>query len=233
MGKLVFTKTALLHEEPFTTSEIIAEQAGIEHRAVRQLIRKYEVDLKEFGVTTFEMSKPLKGSKGGRPTKTYHLNEEQATLLITYLDNTEPVRTFKKELVRQFFSMKSELMKRQTLREMERPTRQALTDAIKKWSYVNKWSYKQITDLICKTITGKNTKQIKQERNVSSDVSGTDIYNSEEMAEYESLENTVITLLGLNMTYEQIKAILNGQTMQFTILRNEGKEKALNVSDQR
>ncbi|KFN90111.1 hypothetical protein TMUPMC115_2066 [Tetragenococcus muriaticus PMC-11-5] len=231
MEKLVFTETALLHEEPFTTSEVIAEQAGIEHRAVRQLIRKYQNDLEEFGKTTFEMLKINEGR--GRKTKIYHLNEEQSTLLITYLDNTEPVRAFKKELVRQFFSMKSELMKRQTLREMERPTRQALTDAIKKWSYVNKWSYKQITDLICKTITGKNTKQIKQERNVSSDVSGTDIYNSEEMAEYESLENTVITLLGLNMTYEQIKAILNGQTMQFTILRNEDKEKALNVSDQR
>ncbi|GBD80492.1 Phage protein [Tetragenococcus halophilus subsp. halophilus] len=230
MKKLVFTETALLDEEPFTTSEIIAEQAGIGHHTVTRLIRKYQKDLEEFGVNGFEIHKPTKGSKGGRPTKVYHLNEEQATLLITYLDNTEPVRTFKKELALQFFSMKDELMKRQALREMEKSTRLALTDAIKDWSYVNNWSYKQITDLICKTITGRNTKQLKQERNVPSDVSATDIYTSEEMVKYEHLEHKVITLLELDVTYEQVKDVLSGQTIEFTILID--KEKALNVTNQ-
>ncbi|MEL5938574.1 Rha family transcriptional regulator [Tetragenococcus halophilus] len=220
MEKLVFTETALLHEEPFTTSEVIAEQAGVSHHAIQQLISRYDEQLSSFGKVAHEMRASNKvGSR--QKVKIYHLNEPQATLLITFLQNTKPVVEFKQELVWQFYVMKNELMKRQTLREMEHPTRQALTDAIKKWSYVNKWSYKQITDLICKTITGKNTKQIKQERNVSSDVSGTDIYNSEEMAEYESLENTVITLLGLNMTYEQIKAILNGEAVEFTVLNKK------------
>ncbi|EHZ84787.1 phage protein [Streptococcus pneumoniae 8190-05] len=35
--------------------------------------------------------------------KIYRLNEQQATLLITYLRNTEPVRKFKMNLVKAFF----------------------------------------------------------------------------------------------------------------------------------
>lgn len=89
--------------EPYTTSEIIAEGAKVKHRAIRQLITKHETDFKEFGVLTFEMQKPLAGSKGGRPEIIYQLNEQQATLLMTYLKNTEIVRAFKKELVRQFY----------------------------------------------------------------------------------------------------------------------------------
>jgi len=40
------------------------------------------------------------------------LNEQQATLLITYLRNTEPVKEFKKNLVKAFFEMRDELSKR-------------------------------------------------------------------------------------------------------------------------
>lgn len=42
------------------------------------------------------------------------MNEEQATLLMTYLRNNEKVREFKKELVRQFYEMKQLLIQKQT-----------------------------------------------------------------------------------------------------------------------
>lgn len=87
--------------QPYTTSEIIAEYAGIENRTVRQLIRKYMNDLELFGKTTLQMSKIKEGR--GRKSKTYKLNEQQATLIITYLDNTQPVRRFKQQLGSQFF----------------------------------------------------------------------------------------------------------------------------------
>lgn len=38
---LVFINSNNLYEEPFTTSKIIAEYGGQEHRAVRQLIETY------------------------------------------------------------------------------------------------------------------------------------------------------------------------------------------------
>lgn len=81
-------------EEPYTTDEIIAAYSGNSLHAVKSIIYNYKRDLEEIGVLSFEMTKPNKGTKGGRPTKTYKLNEQQATLLMTYLGNTPKVRAF-------------------------------------------------------------------------------------------------------------------------------------------
>lgn len=218
MTELVFVKSAKLDEQPYTTSEVIAEYAGIEHHSVTRLIRDYENDLNMFGLIGFEIHK-LDGR--GRPKKVYKLNEQQATLLITYLDNTEPVRNFKQQLVSQFFSMKSELMKRQTYRELEKPIRRSLTDAIKESDHSNKWTYKQITDLICKIITGYSTKQLKERRQVPKRVTGTDIYTSEEFERYQTLEQKTIFLLEMGMDYQQIKSVLNGASVEVVVPAKE------------
>lgn len=123
-------------QEPYTTSDLIAEFASVQHHAIQQLISKYETDFKEFGVIAFEMRKPPAGSKGGRPETVYHLNEQQATLLMTYLKNTARVRRFKKELVRQFYAMREILRERQTrgwlmARAEGKKARRLETDAIK------------------------------------------------------------------------------------------------------
>ncbi|MBO0479313.1 Rha family transcriptional regulator [Vagococcus fluvialis] len=214
MKELVFVESAKLDEQPYTTCEVIAEYAEVKRRSITKLITSYKNDLELFGLLRFEISK-LNGR--GRPRKIYKLNEQQATLIITYLDNTEPVRKFKQQLVSQFFSMKQELMKRQTLREFEKPVRKSLTDAIKESEHSNKWTYKQITDLICKTITGYSTKQLKERRQVSKDVTGTDIYSSEEFEKYQALEQKTIFLLEMGMDYQQIKSVLNGASIEVTV----------------
>ncbi|MCP1640404.1 phage regulator Rha-like protein, partial [Streptococcus gallinaceus] len=88
-------------KEPYTTHDIIAEHAEIDIISVRKLIDKHKKDLEAFGILSFEMTKIIEGR--GRPRRIYHLNEQQATLLVTYLGNTEPVREFKKNLVKAFF----------------------------------------------------------------------------------------------------------------------------------
>jgi len=117
--------------EPYTTSEIIAEGATVQRRTIDRLILAHKADFEEFGVLRFEISKPLAGSKGGRPETIYQLNEQQATLLMTYLKNTETVRAFKKELVRQFYAMRDELARRRELRAIGKPVRRSLTDALR------------------------------------------------------------------------------------------------------
>ena len=109
MNKLVFIKK----DDVFTNSKIIAENAKVQHHAIQQLINKNKCDFEEFGSLKFTHLK-CENSGRGRPEKLYLLNEQQATLLLTYLKNTEPVREFKKNLVRQFYKMKEELKKRQT-----------------------------------------------------------------------------------------------------------------------
>jgi len=121
----------------YTTSNIIAEHAEVQHHTVTRLIQQHEKDFKEFGILRFEIEE-IKGR--GQPRKNYYLNEQQATLLMTYLRNNEVVRGFKKELVRQFYAMRDILwrqkMERQTptwqiARIEGKKARRLETDAIK------------------------------------------------------------------------------------------------------
>ena len=84
---------------------MIAANTGTKRKSILDLINRNKEHLERFGVLRFEMAKPPKYSKGGRPRKIYHLNEQQATLLITFLDNTPQVELFKVALVKQFYEM--------------------------------------------------------------------------------------------------------------------------------
>lgn len=204
MNDLVFMHG--LNEEPYTTDKIIAECSKNQLKVVKNLIRNHKKDFEDFGVLHFENAKPLKGSKGGRPQKTYHLNEQQATLLITYLDNTPEVNQFKKNLVREFYRMKKELTQRQINRAIEKPQRKSLTDAIKDWSNANYWSYRNMTQLLLKRATGGMTaQQIKKQRHVKTALDGLTI---KEQERYKQLENIAIGLVGLNKTWDEVKGVL-------------------------
>lgn len=130
-GGLVLIKPIGSKMEPYTTADTVAEYAQVQQQTVEHIIRKHKNDLEEFGVLGFEIRLPSPGSKGGRPEKLYHLNEQQATLLITYLRNTERVRQFKKALVRGFYEARQELSRREVERAVKAPVRRSLTDAIR------------------------------------------------------------------------------------------------------
>lgn len=134
----------------FTDSWVIAEGTGNSHRAIKSIVNKYSDDFKEFGKLSyhskwFENEKQKKAfsdnSKGVSREKTkievILLNEPQATLLITYLRNTEQVRRFKKNLVFEFYRMRDFIREKQTpawqeSRQTGITTRKKETDAIKR-----------------------------------------------------------------------------------------------------
>lgn len=91
-----------------TTTLAIAEGTGVEHKAVIQLVRTYLTDLGEFGRVTFEM-RPFETAGGMQRREVAILNEQQSTLLLTYMRNSEIVRSFKKRLVREFWQMAEKL----------------------------------------------------------------------------------------------------------------------------
>lgn len=191
-----------VNAEPYTTDKIISDYSGNSLHAVKNLIYQHRSDFEEYGILSFEMTK-LNGR--GRPRKNYRLNEEQATLLMTYLDNTDQVREFKKRLVKAFFTMKNEKLEQVKNRVAGIPHRRTLTDAIKQWKHGNQWSYKTITDLLLKQVTGMNAKQLKPSRHVKNAMDG---LTTSEQAKYQQLENIVTGFIGLNKTYDQIKGIL-------------------------
>lgn len=195
-------------KEPYTTSEIIAECAELKHDTVQSLIRNHKDDLEVFGVFGFEIRKPSKGSLGGRPRKIYHLNEQQATLLITYLDNTKPVREFKVALVKAFFEMRDELSKFREQRALEKPTHKTLNEAISKWDNAPKppHGYSIVSNLLLKLSTGKNKQQLTADRGGKT---GIDCLTSVELAKYQAYEKAVIPLIELNMEYSVIRDTLS------------------------
>lgn len=132
MEELVYIK----RDDAFTDSMVIAEATGNQHRSVTALIRKHQSNLENFGKVEFCDLKS-RNPKGGRPVKVCPLNELQATLLITFLDNSDSVVDFKTELVRQFFEMRKILAQRKTevwldTRSQTKLIRKEETDMIQK-----------------------------------------------------------------------------------------------------
>lgn len=193
-------------EEPFTTSEVIAECAGVKRDTVQKLIQRHEKDLREFGKVGFEI-RPLSGSKTGQTVKAYHLNEQQATLLLTFLRNTPVVIEFKKELVHQFFAMRKELMNIKAIKAERKPLRTSMTDAIKALpdSPHKQFKYSQYTDLAYTAALGRTARQLRKERGADKDATASDYMNADELAAVASMENRISVLLDIGMSYQQIK----------------------------
>ena len=95
----------LIKGSAVTTTIAIAEGIQNEHASVILLVRKYIDDLNEFGLVDFKSE-----SSGGRPTEFALLNEQQSTLLLTYMRNSDVVREFKKRLVKAFWKMSQQVM---------------------------------------------------------------------------------------------------------------------------
>ena len=210
MNNLVFLEPDDLNEIPFTTSKLVAEHGKVRHKNTLDLIRVHEDDLKEFGRLAVE-SRPLK-TKGGIQSETgYHLNEQQAMLLITFMKNSKPVVIFKKALVRQFYIMQKELISRKVTRQIGKQAREALTNAIQGLpeSPHKQMKYKHYTDLVYKIVFGKNTKQLKEQFGLGK----TDIlrnrFTASELERVERLERQVSSLIALDYDYRAIKDIIS------------------------
>ncbi|MGE0156722.1 MAG: Rha family transcriptional regulator [Geobacter sp.] len=91
----------LFDGNPVTTTLVLADGTENQHGSIIKLVRKYHDDLSEFGQVRFEIRLNTQGS----PTEYAYLNEQQATLLMTYMSNTPIIRQFKKRLVAAFFEL--------------------------------------------------------------------------------------------------------------------------------
>lgn len=194
-------------KEPYTLSSIVADCADIKHRHLKILINRHKERLERFGKVSFQISP----SEAGQNARDYILNEQQATLLITFLKNTEQVATFKENLVKAFFAMREELTQIRLQRSLEAPKRKTLNEAIKTWEHAPKMAYPTVYNLLLKAVTGKNSKQLKATRG---GYSGIDCLNSIELAQYTALEDMAIALINLNFTYQDIKTMALKNTLQ-------------------
>lgn len=94
----------LFDGNPVTTTLVLADGTGTQHKNVLSLVRKYTEDLEEFGGVAF-VTRPFETNGGTQYQEVAYLNEPQATLLMTYMSNTPVIRQFKKALVAAFFEL--------------------------------------------------------------------------------------------------------------------------------
>ncbi|EAK0249881.1 phage regulatory protein [Campylobacter jejuni] len=100
MNDLVYSSNGVL----ITDQNKISIISKVDTNSIQRLIRTYKQDLEYFGKLDFSLQKIAKTNK-----KIYYLNEQQATLLLTYMKNSESVRNAKKVLVFAFYQMKEKL----------------------------------------------------------------------------------------------------------------------------
>lgn len=96
---------SLIDGQVVTTTLAIASGCKVDHASVIKLVRTYQTDLEEFGLVGFEIQPRPLGQHGGSDTEYALLNEQQSTLIMTYMRNSPVVREFKKTLVKEFWSL--------------------------------------------------------------------------------------------------------------------------------
>lgn len=141
----------------------------------------------------------------GRPEKLYRLNEQQATLLITFLKNTKQVANFKENLVKAFFEMRDEVAEFKLQRALERPKRKTLHDSIEIWLVAPNHAHSTMNNLLLKGASGMNKRQLMAARG---GYNGIDSLTSTELARFQDLEDMAIAMVKLGMTYQEIKSMV-------------------------
>ena len=95
------------NDEPVAGTWLIAQGFGREHKIVLKLIKKYQDNFENFGTLKTRKFK----STGGRPVEEYLLTESQAAFLGTLFRNNEKVIKFKEKLIKEFFRMKTAILR--------------------------------------------------------------------------------------------------------------------------
>jgi phage regulator Rha-like protein len=203
MNELVFLEPNKIDAVPFTTSKVIADMTSVRHDKIKTSIVKYRPAIETFGkLTSYGDALGGRGNESG-----YRLNEQQATLLITFLKNTPEVVKFKTELVRQFYAMRTELNRRHVERAQLKPIRREMTDIIKQVTD-SKWAYKQYTDLAYKMAVGCIASQLRKQRGADKRSAAVDYMTADEIHAVTEMQYRIAVLLETGMDYQQIKAAL-------------------------
>ena len=105
MGALI----KIIENEMLVSHVTVAENTENDEVSIKRLLTTHKGDFEEFGALRFEIVSRKDGNKGGKQPRIYNLNEQQWTLLLTYLKNTKVVRQFKKQIVKEFYEMRERL----------------------------------------------------------------------------------------------------------------------------
>ena len=218
MDKIVFFDSLdlskLKSDSFYTTTEIIAEKSGVSYDSVSRMVRKYRKELEKIAPLTWHFQKSassingfkIRKIKSGRPSKIYHLNEQQTLFFIPLLGNTPAVVQFKFDLAAAFVAMRNELQTRQLERAKEKPLKRELNHAINNWQNAPKFAYPTVNKLLIKLATGQPIQAVRA-RDSTQEIA-LNLLTPTEQATYSDLENVAIGLIMAQVDYGFIKDTL-------------------------
>lgn len=208
---LVEIKTVNKEEVTVVTSLDVAETFGKEHKNVLRDIRNLECS-EEFGRLNFERIsyKDILN----RNQEMYYITRDGFTLLVMGYTGEKAMK-FKEAYIKQFNAMEKALLGKIREREKGIAVRQALTKAIQQSNENERMhghAYSTYTDVIYKSIFGKNSKQLREEFGISKKENLRDYFSQEELQQIQNAEMLVSSLIGYGWGYDEIKDFIMNKT---------------------
>lgn len=194
-------------ETSIATSLDIAETFGKEHKRVLQDIRELECS-EDFRRHNFVQSSYVNSQNKKQPM--YYVTRDGFTLLAMGYTG-ETAMKFKEGYIRQFNAMEKLLIGKIKEREKGIAVRQAFTKAIQQSSENERMhghAYSTYTDVIYKSIFGKNAKQLREEFGISKKENIRDYFSEEDLVKVQNAEMLVSALVGYGWGYNEIKEFI-------------------------
>ena len=162
----------------------------------------------------FEM-RPFQTDGGMQKQEIALLNEQQTTLLITYMRNNEVVREFKKRLVAEFFTMRSALAKKKMDRNSARLEYKPMTDAIKhereaQGKQIAPHHFSNEADLINRLALGMTAAKFRVHHEIGKKEPIRDYLTPEQIHCITELQRANTVFISMGWDFEQRKEVLRG-----------------------
>ena len=188
------------------TSLDVAETFGKEHYHVMEDIREIrsKISTPEFSGLFYESE--YKASNG-KKNLMYYMNRDGFTLLVMGYTGEKAMK-FKLAYIRQFNSMEKALFERIKEREKGIAVRQALTKALQQSNENERMhghAYSTYTNLIYKSIFGKDAKHLREEYGISKKDELRGCFSAEELQRVQKAEMLVSSLVEYGWGYDEIK----------------------------
>lgn len=197
-----------------TNSAAIADGVGRDHDTIIKLVDRNKSDLEEFGGVGFEI-RTLDTKGGKQKQRVALLNEQQTTLLITYMRNNDVVRAFKKRLVSEFYRMRSALANKKLDRNTSRLEYKPMTDAIKHerealGKSIAPHHFSNEADLINRITLGMTSAKFRVHNDIDKKESIRDYLTAEQIHCITELQRANTVFISMGWEFEQRKEVLKG-----------------------
>ena len=208
---LVEIKTINKEEVTVVTSLDVAETFEKEHRNVLKDIRELKCS-EEFRLLNFVQSDYL--NEQGHKQPMFYMTRDGFTLLAMGYTGEKAMK-FKEAYIKQFNTMEKALFSKIKEREKGIAVRQALTKAIQQSEENERMhghAYSTYTDVIYKSLFGKNAKQLREEYGIEKKDNLRDYLTAEELKKVQDAEMLVSSLIAYGWGYDEIKNFIMEQT---------------------